>query len=112
MKVLINCILKIDPEFRDTLIAGAIPLIEMAREEPGCLAYNWSIDLALDDTIHVFEEWQDQESLAAHFVAPSYYKMSEHLSKGGLLGAKASKFLVEKEAGIHDQDGKANAYFT
>lgn len=112
MKVLINCVLKINPEMRDKALLGATPLIELAREEPGCLAYNWGADLALDDTIHVFEEWESQEALAAHFVAPSFYKMSEHLSKHGLLGASAKKFLIDKEAGIYDEDGKANAYFT
>ena len=112
MKVLINCVLKITPEQRDKALAGALELIEMARQEPGCLAYNWGADMALDDTIHVYEEWQDENALAAHFTAPSFYKMSEHLSKHGLLGAQAKKFLVEKEAGIYDQDGNANAYFS
>ena len=112
MKVLINCVLKITPEFRDKALIGAADLIELARQEPGCLAYNWGADLALDDTIHIYEEWQDQDSLAAHFTAPSFYKMSEHLSKHGILGAQAKKFLVEKEAGIYDADGTANGYFT
>jgi len=112
MKVLINCVLKIKPELRDKALSGAQPLIDLAREEPGCLAYNWGADLDQDDTIHIYEEWQDEDALAAHFTAPSFYKMSDHLSTHGLLGAQAKKFLVAKEAGIYDKDGTANAYFS
>ncbi len=112
MKVLINCVLKMTPELRDKALINAAELIDLARAEPGCLAYNWGADLALDDTIHIYEEWENEDALAAHFTAPSFYKMSEHLSKHGLLGAQAKKFLVEKEAGIYDKEGNANAYFS
>lgn len=111
MKVLINCVLKIKPEQRDQALIGAAPLIELAREEPGCLAYNWGADLMHNDTIHIYEEWENEDALAAHFVAPSFFKMSEHLSSHGLLGASAKKFLVSNEAGIYDAEGNANAYF-
>ncbi len=111
MKVLINCVLRIKPELRDQALSGATPLINLARDEPGCLAYNWGADMELEDTIHVFEEWESEDALAAHFVAPSFYQMSDHLSKHGLLGASAKKYLVSNEAGIYDADGTANAYF-
>lgn len=111
MKVLINCVIKIDPKQRDGALKEAAALIDMAREEPGCLAYDWGADGTLDDTIHVYEEWETQDSLAAHFTAPSYYKMSEHLAANGLLGAEARKFLVSKEAPIYDEEGNARADF-
>ena len=112
MKVLINCVLKINPEQRDQALIGAASLIDLARQEPGCLAYNWGADLMLNDTIHIYEEWESEDALAAHFSAPSFDEMSAHLSKHGLMGASAKKFLVSKEAGIYDANGKANAYFT
>ena len=110
MKVLINCVLKIKPELRDKALIGATPMIELSREEPGCLAYNWGADLMLDDTIHIFEEWENEDALAAHFTAPSFFKMSEHLSDHGLLGASAKKYLVRKEGGIYCAEGGVNAY--
>ena len=60
---------------------------------------------------HIFEEWENEDALAAHFTAPSFFKMSEHLSEHGLLGASAKKYLVSKEAGIYNAEGSANAYF-
>jgi len=111
MKVLISCVIKIDPKQRDQALEGADELIQLALKEHGCLAYTWAADKMLDDTIHVFEEWEDQESLAAHFTAPSFFGMSEHLGKHGLLGAEAKKYLVSKESGIYDEEGNPRADF-
>lgn len=105
MKILITCTISIDPKQRDIALREAAPLIAMARDEPGCLAYNWGADASENDKIYVLEEWTNQASLEAHFTAPSYHKMLEHLGKYGLIDAIAKKFLVEKECGIYDANG-------
>ena len=111
MKILIRAVIKLDPEQRDQALSSAASLIQLALEEPGCLAYTWGADMAHGDTIHVFEEWENEEALAAHFTAPSFFGMSEHLAKHGLLGAEAKKYLVEKESGIYDGEGNPRADF-
>jgi quinol monooxygenase YgiN len=111
MKILITCTIQIDPKQRDIALREAASLIEMARQEPGCLSYNWGADMTADDTIYVYEEWLDQASLHAHFTAPSFFGMSEHLAKHGLIGAQARKLSVEKECPIYDSEGTPRADF-
>jgi quinol monooxygenase YgiN len=38
--------------------------------ESGCISYTFSADLVEPGLIHVFEEWQSQDALDAHFKAP------------------------------------------
>jgi quinol monooxygenase YgiN len=45
-------------------------VIAATREEEGCLAYSYAVDVADPELIRVFEQWRDQACLDAHFQAP------------------------------------------
>jgi quinol monooxygenase YgiN len=54
-------------ERRDEAVRAALAMAEATRKEEGCLAYQFSSDLADPDTIFIFEEWASEETLARHF---------------------------------------------
>ena len=57
-----------DPSKRDEAVEKAKPLQQATRDnEPGCHAYVFSKDPCVEGRIAVYELWEDEASLAAHF---------------------------------------------
>lgn len=94
------------------MLLDARPLIEAALEEPGCRAYSWSIDPSHPDRVHVFEEWDDEASLAGHFASSPYADMGAHLKKGeGILGFSVQKYRFDRAEPVYDEEGVPRADF-
>jgi quinol monooxygenase YgiN len=45
-------------------------VIAQTRQEVGCLAYSYAVDVEDPGLIRVFEQWRDQAALDAHFNMP------------------------------------------
>lgn len=60
----------IKPETRDEAVAAALEMAAATQKEEGCITYQFYSDLANPNTIFIFEEWEDAESLAAHMETP------------------------------------------
>ena len=58
---------RVRPERRAEAVRVAVAMAEATRAEPGCLSYRFAADLADPDTFLVFEEWEDEATLARHF---------------------------------------------
>ncbi len=112
MTIVISGQVRIPAESRNEALKGAQPLIEEARSEPGCVAYNWSADLADPELIYVFEEWTDAQSLTVHFDAPSYHNMLAHLSGYTILLAETFKYQVVDKAPVYNSSGVPTSSFT
>jgi quinol monooxygenase YgiN len=55
-------------EARDAAVAKAVPYQESTRaDEAGCLGYSFAPDSGCTTRVQVFELWEDEASLAAHF---------------------------------------------
>lgn len=105
MRVLIAGTVDLDPEARDTALEGAKALIEEARGEPGCVAYDWTPDPYLPGRIHVFEEWTSEADLSVHLKAPSYTGMLAHLGGVGIRASDTQKYRVDHFEPVYDPDG-------
>jgi quinol monooxygenase YgiN len=52
-------------------VLDALRAMESAtRAEPGCLAYAFSIDVDDPTMLRIFERWESQDALKAHFGTP------------------------------------------
>ena len=80
-------------------------------EEPGCLAYVFAADPCLPQRICVYECWQDQASLAAHFAHPNYLNMRDALFRIGLAGAENHKYRVDLREPVYDASFTPRADF-
>ena len=79
------------------------PLQKKTRdEEPGCLAYVFAPDPCVSGRLCVYELWQDEASLAAHFKHPNYLNMRDALGKIGLKGADNNKYRVDFKEPVYD----------
>ena len=92
-----------DPNKRDEAMKIASGLQQKTRdEEPGCHAYVFAPDPCVPGRIGVYELWQDEASLAAHFKHPNYLNMRDALGKIGLAGADNSKYRVDLREPVYD----------
>lgn len=74
--------IEIDPAQREAAVTAAIRMMEETRQEAGCISYSFSGDLAQSGLFRVFEEWESQQALEAHFASP--HMASFQKSVGGL----------------------------
>ncbi len=64
----------IKPERRAEAERAALAMVEATRREPGCISYAFYADLVEPGTFFVFEEWESDEALLAHF-------QTEHMAR-------------------------------
>lgn len=110
-KILISAQIDVAPQNRDEALRSARPWIDGALAQAGCIHYDWSADLANPSRINVFEEWESQESLAAHFAGPQYAGMLAHIGQSGLQNAVSRKYRVDAEGPVYGPDGKPTPSF-
>jgi quinol monooxygenase YgiN len=45
-------------------------MVAATREEEGCIAYSYAVDVSEPDTLRICELWRDQAALDHHFATP------------------------------------------
>ncbi len=57
------------PGARQSFLHAVQPMVAATLNEPGCREYCFSADPNNDDRIMLYELWDDEEALAAHFAS-------------------------------------------
>lgn len=98
---------------RDGAVAASVELQRSTRQtEPGCLAYCFSADPVEPTVAQVYELWQDEASLAAHFDHPNYPAMRAILREYPRSGPSVTaKYRCDASAPVYGPDGVASASF-
>jgi quinol monooxygenase YgiN len=92
-----------DPSKRDEAMRIATALQQKTRdEEAGCHAYLFAPDPCVAGRICVYERWEDEASLAAHFQHANYLNMRTALGQIGLAGANNNKYRVDLSEPVYD----------
>ena len=92
----------IDPEKRSEASAAASEVMIATREERGCISYTFSADLGDESLFHIFEEWESQEALDAHFQTPHMAIFQEKLGALGVNEMKIQKYAVASVGPLRD----------
>jgi quinol monooxygenase YgiN len=101
-----------DPSRIDEAMEKAKPLQQATRDdEPGCHAYVFSVDPCVAGRIAVYELWEDEASLAAHFQHANYHNMGGLLQTLGLAGADNNKFRCDYKEPVYDETATPRADF-
>jgi quinol monooxygenase YgiN len=56
-----------EPGTRAQFFLAVAPMVAATLDEPGCSVYAFTADPDDDDLIRLYEEWDSQQSLDAHF---------------------------------------------
>ncbi len=101
-----------DPSRVDEAIEKAKPLQKATRDdEAGCQAYVFSKDPCVEGRIAVYELWDDEASLAAHFQHENYFNMGAMLQEFGLAGADNNKYRCDYKEPVYDETMTPRAEF-
>ncbi len=101
-----------DQEARDKAVTITAPIQWATRvEEPGCQAYCFAADPSVDTRIQVYELWDDEASLAAHFQHPNYDAMRAALQGQGIVGTANRMFLVARDEPVYGPQGQIRDRF-
>lgn len=86
--------IQIDPAHRDAAIAAAVRMMGATRRESGCISYTFSADLEDAGRFRIFEEWESQEALHAHFAAPHMAEFQKTVAGLGVRGMAIQRYEV------------------
>lgn len=101
-----------DPSTRQALVERSAPVQKATRDdEPGCIVYCFAPDPCEDDLIQVYELWESEEALQAHFAHPNYHDMRAMLGAGGLVSAVSRKHRIDASAPVYDEQHVATSSF-
>jgi len=84
----------IDPEKREAAVAAALEMMRETLKEAGCISYTFSGDLSDPGGFRIFEEWESQEALDAHFKAPHMAKFQAEMGGFGVRGMDVKRYEV------------------
>ena len=80
--------------------------VENSRKEEGAKIYDWALDVTEPNRAIIFEVWDDQESLDAHFTHPYMDNLVAALSAANIRGD-----IKNYSAEIYDVSGKRDMGF-
>ena len=66
MSIIVSGTLHVDPAQRAAYLEARVPILEHARQAPGCLDFSLSADLLDPSRINVYERWRSREDLLAY----------------------------------------------
>ena len=66
MTIIVSGSLRVDPAERDAYLEARVPILEHARDAPGCLDFSLSADLLDAGRVNVHERWRSREDLLAY----------------------------------------------
>ena len=90
--------ISIDPEKRDAAVGAAVEMMQATRQEAGCISYTFSADLTEPGGFRIFEEWESQEALDAHFKAPHMAKFQAAMGGFGVRDMQVQRYEIASVA--------------
>lgn len=65
--IIVHGTIPIRPDCREQALNLARRMADATREELGCISYDFYIGLSNPNTLMLFQEWENMESLMGHF---------------------------------------------
>ena len=92
--------IEVRPERREEAVRAALAMVEATRREQGCVSYAFYGDLVDQGTFFLFEEWEGDAALAAHFQTEHMARFQQQVP--ALLAAPPTikRYVVESAAAM------------
>ena len=84
----------IDATQREAAVAAASEMMAETHKEKGCHAYTFSADFSDPARFHLFERWESQSALEAHFATPHMARFQAALGKFGVHDFEVQKYTI------------------
>jgi quinol monooxygenase YgiN len=94
MMLIVAGTIEVDPEHRDAMFDAVAPMVAATRAEPGCRAYVFSPDVDDPALVHLYELWDDQAALDAHFASDHMADWQKAAADLPIRGRDIKKYLI------------------
>jgi len=111
VKVIIQAMISVEADRRAELLKLLQSYLPAVHAQDGCIRYDWAADSVVESQVNVYEEWESETALEAHFAGKNFAAIGKAMQGFGILGASAKKFRVDAEAGVFNAEGVASAEF-
>ena len=98
--VVIGGTIRIDPANLDKAVETARKMMAETKKEPGCVEYNFSLDLTDKGVIWLFEEWESEEALVKHFETPHMAEFMAALPTLGVQGMDVHRYAATQKGPV------------
>ena len=71
-------------------------MVEETVKEPACITYAFSQDFSEPGLVRIFEAWESQEGLDAHFATPHMAAFQQGMAALSPKGTIANKYMVSE----------------
>ena len=79
--LVISGLVQIKPEMREEAIQVAIKMQNASQAEDGCVVYRFYADLEDPNIFRIFEHWESDAALKAHFETPHMAEFRQQLPR-------------------------------
>jgi quinol monooxygenase YgiN len=86
----------LDPQQREAAVAAAREMMAETRRDSGCLSYAFAADLEQPGRFLIFEEWESDEALRAHFASPHMARFQKAVGGLGVTSMVVQRYEVAK----------------
>lgn len=86
--------MEVDPDRMEEALSALGPLVAATRAEPGCRDYAFSVEPGPEGTLRLFEIWDDEAALAAHFETPHMAEFRKVRADVGIGSGDVTKYQV------------------
>lgn len=90
--------IRIEGEHREAAIVAMANMMAETRKEDGCVSYTFSADVQDESVFHLFEEWESQAHLEAHFQAPHMADFRAASAELGERVAEISRYVASEKS--------------
>jgi len=90
--------IRLDPSKRAQAEAAFDRMREVTLKEPGCLEYQAYLDRKDPGTVLMFEKWESNDALRAHFATPHMAEFGATLAQLGVSGTNVKRYDVRGES--------------
>jgi quinol monooxygenase YgiN len=91
---------RIAKESRDATLAAARDMMADTLKESGCHAYRFTADLEDPTLMHLFERWESEDALRAHFATPHMARFQAALGSLRPQIVEITKFEISKSGPV------------
>jgi len=98
--VIVAGTITLDPAKRAQLEVAFDRMRAATLREAGCLEYQAYADRKDPSTVLIFEKWESEEALRAHFATPHMAEFGAALAQVGVTGSGVKKYQVSGEGPV------------
>jgi len=92
--IVVSGLIELASEGLALALDAARSMAAATREEEGCISYAFYTDIESPTRVRIFEEWESEEALAAHFRSPHMAVFRAALADVGVLSRDVKRYEV------------------